>query len=140
MKKIIQILIFVFNPLLSSASDLHFPSTYHSSSQIDDSIYFAPALDGAHRNKMRELSGIIRTANSVESAKVTTTHRRSIVLKRSPGESHCVRPHGYKAGSLMLDVSDMRAVLNIERVCRDRKKKLMPFSPVNHLVYAGMRE
>ena len=136
MKKLIQIFICVLNPLISCTSDLYFSSTYHSIPKIDDTIFSAPALDGAHRNKMRELSGILRSVNSIESAKVA--HRRSIVLKRSPGESHCVRPHGYKAGSLMLDVSDMRAVLNIERICRDRKKKLMAFLPDNQLIYAGM--
>ena len=117
----IQIFFLLLNALTLRASNLYYSPTYQSLPNADDE------LAGAHRQKMGKLSDILITTKSMGSAEMS--HRRSIVLKRTPGESHCVRPHGYKAGSLMLDVSNMRAVLNIERIYGDRKKRKM--------VYAG---
>ena len=123
----IQIFFLLLNALTLRASNLYYSPTYQSLPNADDILFSSSELAGAHRQKMGKLSDILITTKSMGSAEMSC--RRSIVLKRTPGESHCVRPHGYKAGSLMLDVSNMRAVLNIERIYGDRRKRKM--------VYAG---
>lgn len=70
-----------------------------------------------HRQKVEHLSATLKVPRD-------TTGQQRIVLKRTSGESHCVRPHDYKLNGLQLDISDMRNILKIEYIRKQDKLNL----------------
>lgn len=49
---------------------------------------------------------------------------RNIVIKRSPAQSHCVRPHNYKLidNTIQLDMTSINKVIDIEVISKDHRE------------------
>jgi Delta24-sterol reductase len=77
-------------------------STVHASFAVDRSV---------HDAKVSELSRKCQTNSNLSPGSV-----KRINIKRTPSESHCPRPHDYKEGSLQLDLSDFRKVIDVTSI------------------------
>jgi len=91
-----------------------------------------------HHEKVRNLSAVLSLPRRTF---------QSIVLKRSPGESHCARPHLYKdIQSIQIDVSDLKNVINIEYELERKDQKWLSFlfrdkqSPLRNYVPSTLSE
>jgi hypothetical protein len=83
------------------------------------SIYEGVTALRQHQSKVGNLSAILSLPRKTF---------QSIVLKRSPGESHCARPHLYKGlQSLQIDVSELKNVLHVEYVAKGKDQNNLSF-------------